>query len=69
MLGACPRGHSLKGSQLSLALALSTGVRLSWKGLPWTITLAYLPICKLRLLYKFYIGPWSKNDFKGVRRH
>jgi predicted small integral membrane protein len=39
--GAYPRVEHLKGPSLRLALALSANIRLGWKGLSGTNTLAY----------------------------
>ncbi len=39
--GAHPRVENLKGASLWLAAALFTNIRLDWKGLPGTNTLAY----------------------------
>jgi len=40
-LGAYPRVENLNGASLGQALALSENIRLGWKGLPGTNTLAY----------------------------
>jgi len=39
--GACPRVEYLKGVRLGLALALTADIRLGWKGLAGTNSLAY----------------------------
>ena len=40
-LGAYPRVENMKGVSLGKALALPANIRLGWKGLPGTNTLAY----------------------------
>jgi hypothetical protein len=39
--GAYPIMYHLKGSSIGQVPALQTDIRLGWKGLPWTNTLAY----------------------------
>ncbi len=39
--GAYPRVESLKGTSLGYDLALTANIRLAWKGIPGTNTLAY----------------------------
>jgi len=53
MSGAYPRVEHLKGASFGQALALSTNIRLSWKGLLGTNALAYYEKSQLTAVKSF----------------
>jgi hypothetical protein len=58
--GAYPRVVHHKGITLGIVLANSANIRLSWKGLIGTNTLAYSKVRKLRTKKVYNIGPGLK---------
>jgi hypothetical protein len=63
--GAYPRVENLKGSSLGQAPTLPANIRLGWKGLPGTNTLAYYENYGRKMFYS--TGPsWACN--KNISR-
>ncbi len=61
--------ENLKGASLVQALALLVNIRLGWKGLPGTNTLAYNKNFVSYDRKKVYnIGPWSRQGGRLIGR-